>query len=58
MPDTVRAVEGSKIVVVMEGRDHGVIGARLTEMALMEHVFSANMAFEQIEPASEDGDGP
>ena len=57
MPDTeVRAVEGSKIVVVMEGKSSGEIGSRLTTMALMDGVFSANMVFEQIEPLDDSGD--
>ena len=57
MPDTeVRAVKGSKIVVVMEGRSSGEIGSRLTTMALMDGVFSANMVFEQIEPLDDSGD--
>jgi nitrate reductase NapD len=57
MPDTeVRAVEGSKIVVVMEGQSSGEIGSRLTTMALMDGVFSANMVFEQLEPIDDSGD--
>ncbi len=57
MPDTeVRAVEGSKIVVVMEGESSGEIGSRLTTMALMDGVFSANMVFEQIDPLDDIGD--
>ena len=57
LPDTeVRAVEGSKIVVVMEGESSGEIGSRLTTMALMDGVFSANMVFEQIEPLDDSGD--
>ena len=57
LPDTeVRAVEGSKIVVVMEAESSGEIGSRLTTMALMDGVFSANMVFEQIEPFDDSGD--
>lgn len=56
MPETVvHAIEGSKIVVVMESENHGEIGCRLTQMALMERVFSANLVFEQLEPLDADG---
>jgi nitrate reductase NapD len=56
MPGTeVHGIEGTKIVVVMESEDGGEIGSRLTEMALMEGVFSANLVFEQIEPINDQG---
>lgn len=56
MPGTeVHAIEGSKIVVVMEGENSGEIGSRLTTMALMDGVFSANLVFEQIEPLDDPG---
>jgi nitrate reductase NapD len=44
----VHRVEGGKIVIVMEGASTGEIGARLTEIALLDGVLSANMVFEQI----------
>ena len=50
LPQTeVSAVNGSKIVVVMESTDGGEIGSRLVTMSLMDGVFSANLVFEQIE---------
>lgn len=51
----VHAVEGSKIVIVMEGDSSGEIGSRLTTIALMDDVFSANLVFEQIEPVDDPG---
>ena len=39
----------SKIVVVLEGPDSGVLGARLAEIASISGVLSANMVFEQVE---------
>jgi nitrate reductase NapD len=39
----------SKIVIVLEGPESGVLGAKLAEIASMEGVLSANMVFEQIE---------
>ena len=44
-----RHAEGGRIIVVMEGPDSGTIGARLTEIALMEGVLSANLVFEHAE---------
>ena len=50
LPDPeVRHAEGGRIIVVMEGPDSGTIGARLTEIALMEGVLSANLVFEHAE---------
>lgn len=51
----VHAVNGTKIVVVMESEDNGEIGSRLTTLALMDGVFSANLVFEQIEPLNDHG---
>ena len=51
----IHAVEGSKIIVVMEGGSSGEIGSRLTAIALMDGVFSANLVFEQIEPLDDQG---
>jgi len=39
----------SKIIIVLEGPESGVLGARLAEIASMEGVLSANRVFEQIE---------
>ena len=39
----------SKIVIVLEGPESGVIGAKLAEIAGIDGVLSANMVFEQIE---------
>ena len=44
----VHAVAGSKIVVVLEGRDSREIGDHLAEIAHMEGVLAANMVFEQV----------
>ena len=40
----------SKIVIVMEAEESGVIGERLSEIASMTGVLSANMVFEQMQP--------
>jgi nitrate reductase NapD len=59
MPGTeIHGIEGTKIIVVMESENDGEIGSRLTEMALMDRVFSANLVFEQIEPLNDLGAGP
>jgi nitrate reductase NapD len=39
----------SKIVIVLEGPDSGVIGGTLAEIASLSGVLSANMVFEQVE---------
>jgi nitrate reductase NapD len=50
LPDTeVHQIAGGKIVIVMEGPSVNVIGGRLTEIALMDHVLSANLVYEVIE---------
>jgi nitrate reductase NapD len=46
----------SKIVVVLEGPDSGVLGGRLAEIASFPGVLSANMVFEQIERISDLGE--
>lgn len=57
LPDTeVRHAAGSRIIVLMEARDSGAIGARLAEIALMDGVLSANLVFEHTE--SVDGEEP
>ena len=46
----------SKIVIVMEAADSGVLGSRLAEIATWPGVLSANMVFEQVERLAEIGD--
>lgn len=49
LPDTeVHGIENGKIVVVLEGRDVGEIGERLTVISLMDGVLAANLVFEQF----------
>ena len=45
-----------KIVIVLEGPDSGVLGARLAEIASIEGVLSANMVFEQVERLADLGE--
>lgn len=45
----VRAAEGSKIVVILEGADRGEVGGRLLRIADLDGVVSANMVFEHVE---------
>ena len=50
LPDVeVRAHEGGKIVIVLEGSSTGVLGERLAHIALLDGVITANMVFEHIE---------
>jgi nitrate reductase NapD len=46
----------SKIVVVLEGPESGVLGSRLAEIACLDGVLSANMVFEQIERLADLGE--
>jgi periplasmic nitrate reductase NapD len=46
----------SKIVVVLEGPDSGVLGGRLAEIASLTGVLSANMVFEQVERVADLGE--
>lgn len=46
----------TKIVIVLEGPDSGVIGGRLAEIAAMKGVLSANMVFEQVERLADLGE--
>ena len=48
----------SKIVIVLEAHDSGVIGSRLAEIASFKGVLSANMVFEQIEQLADLGESP
>lgn len=46
----------SKIVIVMEAAESGILGVRLAEIACWEGVLSANMVFEQLESSADIGD--
>ncbi|MEX2449339.1 MAG: chaperone NapD [Rhodospirillales bacterium] len=57
-PDTeIHHIVPGKIVIVMEGPSAGVIGERLTQIALGDHVLSANMVYEIIDTEAEDEEG-
>ena len=45
----IRAFEGSRIVIVMEGPTAAELGDRLTEITSLAGVIAANMVFEHIE---------
>ena len=50
MPGTeVRAAEGNKIVIILEGSGRGEVGGRLAAIALLDGVVTANMVFEHVE---------
>jgi periplasmic nitrate reductase NapD len=46
----------SKIVIVMEAAESGILGGRLAEIATWQGVLSANMVFEQADGPVEIGD--
>ena len=46
----------SKIVIVMEATESGILGGRLAEIAAWQGVLSANMVFEQVDGPVEIGD--
>ena len=46
----------SKIVIVMEAAESGIMGGRLAEIASWKGVLSANMVFEQVERLADIGD--
>ena len=46
----------SKIVIVMEAAESGILGGRLAEIASWPGVLSANMVFEQVDGPVEIGD--
>ncbi|MEH2530616.1 nitrate reductase NapD [Bradyrhizobium sp. AZCC 1588] len=57
LPDVeVHQRDASKIVIVMEAPDSGILGSRLAEIACWQGVLSANMVFEQIDDLVEIGD--
>ncbi|GAU81570.1 chaperone NapD [Bosea sp. BIWAKO-01] len=58
LPGTeVHRVENGKIVIVMEAESTGEMGGRLTGIALMDGVLSANFVFEQITTLDDIGAG-
>lgn len=50
-------VASGKIVIIIEGRSSGELGARLAEIALMDQVLSANMVYESVD-LGQPGTGP
>ena len=46
----------SKVVIVMEAAESGIMGGRLAEIASWQGVLSANMVFEQVERLADIGD--
>ncbi|NIX75926.1 chaperone NapD [Microvirga terricola] len=52
----VHHAEGTKIIVVMEAPNSDVVGRRLTDIALIEGVLSANLVFEQIDTLENQGE--
>jgi nitrate reductase NapD len=48
--------DASKIVIVMEAAESGILGGRLAEIACWQGVLSANMVFEQVESPDDIGD--
>jgi periplasmic nitrate reductase NapD len=48
--------DASKIVIVMEAAESGILGGRLAEIASWQGVLSANMVFEQVESPDDTGD--
>ena len=46
----------SKVVIVMEASDSGVLGSCLAEISSWQGVLSANMVFEQVESLFDFGD--
>ncbi|MDH2344137.1 MULTISPECIES: chaperone NapD [unclassified Bradyrhizobium] len=47
--------DASKIVIVMEATESGILGSRLAEVASWQGVLSANMVFEQVERLADIG---
>jgi periplasmic nitrate reductase NapD len=48
--------DASKIVIVMEAVESGILGGRLAEIAAWQGVLSANMVFERVASLAEIGD--
>jgi nitrate reductase NapD len=56
LPDTeIRYSNASKIVIVLEASESGLLGSRLAEISNWPGVLSANMVFEQIVETAEIG---
>jgi periplasmic nitrate reductase NapD len=51
----VHHTDTSKIVIVMEASESGILGGRLAEIAMWQGVLSANMVFEQVDELLETG---
>jgi len=47
--------DASKIVIVMEAAESGILGGRLAEIASWQGVLSATMVFEQVERLADIG---
>ena len=57
LPDVeIHQRDASKIVIVMEAAESGILGGRLAEIASWQGVLSANMVFEQVDGPVEIGD--
>jgi len=55
-PDVeVHHADASKIVIVMEAAESGILGSRLAEIACWQGVLSTNMVFEQVERLADIG---
>jgi periplasmic nitrate reductase NapD len=52
----VHQYDASKIVIVMEAVESGILGGRLAEIATWQGVLSANMVFERVASLAEIGD--
>lgn len=57
LPDVeIHQRDASKIVIVMEAAESGILGGRLAEIATWQGVLSANMVFEQVAALADIGD--
>jgi nitrate reductase NapD len=57
LPDTeIHYSSVSKIVIVLEAPESGLLGSRLAEISTWSGVLSANMVFEQIAETADIGD--
>lgn len=50
--------EGGKIVVVLEGPTSDAVGSRLSQIALIDGVVSANLVYEHVEALEPVGEAP
>lgn len=51
----IRAREGLKLILVLEGESSGAVGSLLARIAVMDGVISANMVFEHTESLDKTG---